>query len=313
MLKMLKTKPETKSDVVAPLFSETDVAEKRRAEAWLKDRVTRAAKLSPGELLTEKVTMSPVLAEIILTGHNQKNRPLKKQRFVYATAMREGRWRYTSQGISFDRAGLLNNGQNRLTAIVLSGVSVPMQVAFGEDADAYDILDSGASRGGSDTLHSAGFKNTAVLAAAARLLKTVTGSAPRGNFTYPNDIILSVVMENDGLEVAATPGSNTGSKLRCSTAAVTVAFYLISKHSQYRDRLPYFGDRLHDGTDLKRGNPILVVREMLTRGMTGVSTSQKPALSCVAIIKAWNLWVKGRSATPSRLGWAAAEPFPEPV
>lgn len=309
-LTMLKVAENRGGGKIEPLFSEAHVLDARRATAWLADRIATAAKLPPSEFLSEVVAVTPALAEIILTRHNSGNRPIKPHaQASYAEAMRDGRWKLHSKGISFSRDGILNDGQHRLAAVVDSGCTVTMNVTFGEDRSVFDVLDTGKVRGGSDTLHVRGYKNTAVLAAAARLLLIVTGSSPRGNHTFPNDIIAQTVSGNVGLEGATTIGQHVAKKLRSSTAATTAAFYLISTHSAFSRRLDAFASHLATGTELTSRDPILVLREGLkdkTIGMKRMAATEE----CAAIIYAWNLWVRGRKATLASLRWQPGSPFP---
>ena len=81
---------------------------------------------------------------------NKINRPLKWDRIrTYVAAMKAGKWQLTHQGIAFKSNGDLADGQNRLTAVVISGVPVMMKVTYGMDAT---ILDRGSSRSDRDTL-----------------------------------------------------------------------------------------------------------------------------------------------------------------
>lgn len=298
------------------VFSTAHGAEARRARSWLKDRIERARALPPGELRFEAVEITPVLAEIILAEHNRGNRPFKARRFQYAEIMKAGDWRFTSQGISFSRDGSLNNGQNRLDAVRIAGRSVRMTVAFGEDREVFPVIDTGASRGGSDALHIAGYKNTACLAASARLLKNVTSQMPRGNAIMTNEEVLDLVAAHPGLERMTTEGAMIGKAIRgATTAAPTVAFYLIDRHSAHARRLPHFINQLADGADLPKRSPSLVLRDaMMNRKVYSatLSGSNRAAYMCAAIIKAWNLWVRGRQASMSSLAWPADTPFPMP-
>lgn len=112
--------------------------------------------------------------------HNKINRPLKPERIrAYVAAMKAGKWQLTHQGIAFKSNGDLADGQNRLTAIVESGVPVMMKVTYDMDAT---ILDRGAPRSDRDTLIMSGIdKSTASSLAAAAvnfLFKYAYGCTP---------------------------------------------------------------------------------------------------------------------------------------
>ena len=70
---------------------------------------------------------------------NIANRTLRPSRVQeYATAMTEGRWRYTADPIRFDSDGKLIDGQHRLMAVVRSGCTVEMHVVRGLSPEAQD-------------------------------------------------------------------------------------------------------------------------------------------------------------------------------
>lgn len=315
MLDMTMTEKKRKSPPDVGLFSETNVTEKRRAAAWLGDRLEKSRNLHASELISEVVTLTPAMAELILSTCNKGNRTLRPKRVAaYADAIRDGRWKLSSQGISLSRDGRLNNGQHRLNAIIEAGRPVQMMVVFGEDRAVFDVIDNGAIRGGSDTLHVAGYKNTKTLAAAARLYVIVTGDQPNGNPSLANDQIKAVIEDHPRLEDWSTSGHRVGAKLKCSTAATTTAFYLIGEQSEYNRRLEFFIDRLLDGASLRRGDPILTLRDGLTRRELEVARdgTGKNVHVCAAIILAWNRWVRGRTASMSKLRWSNTDPFPQP-
>lgn len=78
------------------------------------------------------VDITPGLAEKMLGRNLENQRNLKEPTIVkYVADMLAGHWKLTHQGIAFDSDGSLYDGQHRLTAIVRSGVTVPMIVFFG--------------------------------------------------------------------------------------------------------------------------------------------------------------------------------------
>lgn len=64
----------------------------------------------------------------------------------YAGVMKEGNWKLTGEGITFDLNGHLIDGHNRLAAVVLSGVSVEFLVIRGVETIAKRYIDSGQPR-----------------------------------------------------------------------------------------------------------------------------------------------------------------------
>lgn len=301
----------------APLFSEANALEARRAKAWLEDRLKKASKLAEDDLISEVASVTPAMAEVILGQCNLGNRPIRERRIAHWTrTITEGRMMLLSQGISFSREGSLNNGQHRLLAIIRAGRSVKMNVTFGESRDAFMVLDTGAGRSGGDVLHTLGYKNTNQLAASARLYELVTNYTPSnsGRFQLSNDEVAEIIRQNPKLEDVTTAGHTIGNKLKASTSALTTAFYIIQQKSDSARRLDGFIERLSSGAELKQSDPILVLREALRNHTLEIRRdgSGKQVQICAGVIMAWNLWVKGLKARPSKLLWLAGTPFPNP-
>lgn len=72
------------------------------------------------------------MAEEWLSTANVKNRKLRVRTVdAFAADMRRGKWHTTHQGIAFDEAGNLLDGQHRLAAIVKSGCTIEILVTTG--------------------------------------------------------------------------------------------------------------------------------------------------------------------------------------
>jgi len=79
--------------------------------------------------------------------HNKANRTLRSGRVAdLMRDMKSGKWRITHQGIAFDVDGNLIDGQHRLTAVILSGVTVEMMVTRGIERDAIMNIDTVLTR-----------------------------------------------------------------------------------------------------------------------------------------------------------------------
>lgn len=91
--------------------------------------------------------ITPEIADDWLTHCNTHNRPLSDAHVDYlASEMKAGRWRLTHQGIAFSSNRVLLDGQHRLWAIALSGVTVRMLVAVNEPPEVMEVLDTGRIR-----------------------------------------------------------------------------------------------------------------------------------------------------------------------
>lgn len=93
------------------------------------------------------INITPEIAKDWLTHCNTRNRKLIDSNVKYlANEMTSGRWQLTHQGIAFSRERVLLDGQNRLWAVVVSGVTVPMRVFINENPETMEVLDTGQRR-----------------------------------------------------------------------------------------------------------------------------------------------------------------------
>lgn len=166
-------------------------------------------------VLTALVT--PELAQKYLEG-NVRNRKVSRHTVArYADDMSNGRWVLTHQGIAFSREGTLVDGQHRLLAIIESGVSVPMTIASGLDADAIMAIDQNRVRKSYEQLNIRGglegtitHHHTAVLRCMIFGLGAVTKGSNSGEFELMSRHYKAVQFAIDAMPTATrrlTPSS----------------------------------------------------------------------------------------------------------
>lgn len=296
-----------------PLFSETDRKEVARVRNWLTSRIAASARLPENDLISEVAKITPAAAEYILANHNDGNRRLTENRINnYAKAMREGRWLVHSQGISFSRNGLLNNGQNRLTAIVRAGCPVHLNVSFGEDRDAFSVLDTGKGRTGQDAVEIAGLPYATGQAAAARLYTLIEWQS-KGTIAsrrVDNDVILETLatVPEIGLTIKESSELSKPKRLGVPIGAMTVALARIKRSTKQPEKLPEFVKHLREGDRIT--GTLLSLREKLRSGEFGrkLSTNDYRQMAITAaIIYGWNNWAAGKK---NKFGWTTEQAFP---
>lgn len=98
------------------------------------------------------VSVSPEWAEQVLEKQNTGNRQMRRWwSEAMAASMRRGEWITTHQGIAFTKDGRLLDGQHRLQAVVLSGITVSMVVFKNVPDEAFSALDIGVKRSIADS------------------------------------------------------------------------------------------------------------------------------------------------------------------
>jgi hypothetical protein len=123
-----------------------------------------------GTMETRYVFMSPTAAELALA-QNSHNRPPSRTWVDYwRHVMESDEFRLTHQGVAFDTFGRLQDGQNRLTAIVDTGVGQWMQVTVGCPIGNFPDIDAGKGRSLGDTLSIIGIPSATLAGSVCRLL-----------------------------------------------------------------------------------------------------------------------------------------------
>ena len=126
---------------------------------------------------TSTETITPTTAAAYLE-RNTGNRTLNPKHVeALADSMIAGHWQCTHEGIAFDLAGALIDGQHRLTAVVKSGCTITSLVFRDCEPSTFHVIGDASRRTAADVLHLAGEVNTNVLAAAANF--AIIGSAAR--------------------------------------------------------------------------------------------------------------------------------------
>ena len=117
-----------------------------------KKHVLSSLKLAGG-VVVEVVRITAALATEWLEG-NTHNRPIN-DRCVgdMARDIKNGKWHLTHQGIAFDKAGVLIDGQHRLYAVVEAGMDAVMLVTYGLPLETQIVIDGGVPRLAHHFLH----------------------------------------------------------------------------------------------------------------------------------------------------------------
>ena len=95
----------------------------------------------------EIVDITPALAQVWLNLNHPENRaPSRMKQAQYGRDMLTGHWMPNGEAVKFDSLGRLMDGQNRLLAVIRTGITVPMFVFRELPPAAFHTLDHGYSR-----------------------------------------------------------------------------------------------------------------------------------------------------------------------
>ena len=273
----------------------------------------------------EQVTPELAREYLATTATNRRIRPAIVQSLT--NAIQNGDWHSMIEPIHFDSAGRLRNGQHRLTAIADSGRTVTVMVIRGATEDTIDSIDTGSRRTPGDLLKFrydlADADTTAIVLKYLWQMKGIDGpphprSSGGSDARFNNHVLGEYFLEHPGVE-SAVAYINAEPSLRKlgSKAIMAFCYYHILTNGGERanDYFRCLDKEIFDG----KGDPARHLVDRLRRAKsTGHSGNKKDRLNVTEVaaltIKAWNLWVAGRSTGSLRwkLYGEKPEKFPFP-
>jgi hypothetical protein len=197
-------------------------------------RRTTAVKTSsvPTRMYMEALQVTPAMAAQWLEG-NVDNRRIRQHKVrQWSIVIRQGRWKLTHQGIALDENGHLLDGQHRLTAIVETGIAVPMMVAFNAPRETFADIDIQEPRSVGDV---SGVHNRAVSITNIILRVALNGSVPDRASTLK---AVKVIADEAEALIAFCPTTKRSISCSAVRAAAVVQAYALGDET-----FPFIGYR----------------------------------------------------------------------
>ena len=257
--------------------------------------------------------VTPEMADQWL-GHNIRNRIIsEKAKDGMVRDMLSGNW--TSNGeplVRLSKTNVILDGQHRLKAICESGVTLRDQIVIEDlDDDVQSTIDIGRKRTTADALVLSGEAYATVLAAVNRK----AWQWDQGNLKFTSTTMpttqeqLEYLEKNPSLRRSAEIAKRSSNHFRLIRPAVAgVAHHLFLRISP--DHTALFFAKLETGAGLDEGDPILALRDRLTRDKL-TSRSVPFHLGTAIYIRAWNAMREDRAL--SRIVHTAEEPMILPL
>lgn len=254
-------------------------------------------------------TITPELAEDLLTRNTHNRSPVQARIEQYAADMRKGDWVVNGEAIKISDDGVILDGQHRLAAICEAGVPVQTLIITGLPSQAQETMDQGRARSFGDALKLRGERDYFNLAAAVRIVAlyerhgvpfAVAGSPA------PTAAQLARTLERnpeirDSVEFAA--------KMRRAwipTSATAAMHYLFASVDQ--DDADAFFTGVLVGENLSAASPLFVLRERLLK--EHYDTHRLEAKVKLAfVVRTWTAFRRGETIT--RLAWSPGGANPD--
>lgn len=261
----------------------------------------------------EEVDVTPKLAREWL-GYNTHNRRLRDRVVnAYAADMKAGAWQWNGESVKFAKDGTLLDGQHRLAAITLAEVTLRMLVVRGLPNETQDTVDGGAKRKFSDVLQLRGEAHYTTLAALTRRVAMWETGARKegGNWTPTNAQLLQTLETYPDLREASKIGDHVATRCGLPGSICSFGFWLFGRIDDAD--AAFFFDRLHDGQNLAKGDPVYELRRVVETSRSVRGQRSSTYLTAI-MVKAWNAYRDGKTIAllTFKPGGASPEKFPEP-
>lgn len=266
---------------------------------------------------TAIVNVTPDQATTWLAENNTHNRTLREGKVSqYARDMAAGHWQFNGDPVRFAADGTLLDGQHRLSAVIRSGVTVPMVVIWGLARATQETMDIGAVRTMADALRLRGAEDSKYLAAIARRLVMFDN----GSFTDNGKVSPSFAEMHEFIEKESSLSRAVEIARRTHSARVPMAPSVIGSAYHVCSRLDvpsaelFYVTQLIDCVGLREGDPARVLlRRFQVESAAG--RNMHPDDGFRYAILAWNHFRAGRQISKLQApkgGWGpSTAPIPK--
>lgn len=241
----------------------------------------------------EQVVITPKYAGDLLK-KNTKNRPLSTRRAkLLADAMVRGEWVFNGDAIRVSRSGVVLDGQHRLSAVMMSGVSIDAILINGLDDSVFDTIDTGSSRTCGDVLSITGVKNANVVAAALSLYFAwkKTGNPFHGSpESKPTHKQAEQLLEDTPtIKDSATASTSHAWCRKYLTASITT-FCMTVFSEVDKDAASEFFSELEDGVFSYASSPVMRLRDRVMEDRADKISGMSRGYKIAIIFKAFKLY-----------------------
>lgn len=224
----------------------------------------------------KRINVTPEIATEMLSRNTSNYRKVSRDTVAkYAADMKAGRWKDNGETIVFDEDGCLKNGQHRLSAVKLSGCTIPMTIVYGVERG-INVYDQQSKRSVWQYLAAEGLPGSLRITAITGAVRTlITGGFQRSH-TSNTAVCEGILADAETWEAVASVCEEKRNAVMCATRSTgfALAAYIALKTNVcgIQDLID-FARVANTGipTKIHESTPALVLRNMAIRnkGKTG--------------------------------------------
>jgi hypothetical protein len=248
--------------------------------------------------------VTPKMAQEWLEG-NVDNRNLREARVLqHSQVLQRDEWELTGDCIVFDADGTLLNGQHRLSAVVVTGVSARFVVLRGVPSRAQEVMDTGLARTLADQLQRRGVPYYTYVSSALFWLHRMAYSEATSVAHYAEPglrptfrQLLKLYDDNKEISEEAAKIGRHVNNLKVRAGATLAVYHRLRQIDDINidEEVDLFFEKWVTGAELRASDPIYRLREWCVEDASKRHTrGRAPDYRYVAyVITAWNKWRDG--------------------
>ena len=259
---------------------------------------------------TEVKEITPYVAKELLKCNVNNRRVSVQVLDLYVKMMSQGLWKEAGDTIKISKSGRILDGQKRLMAVVKSGITIKIAIAYDLEDDVFDVIDIGQKRTSADSFFVLKIKNSNSVPSIIKQYILIMdnkrgGLMPKDRAT--NADILNIYHSDPDFwqDIASKSFSFYKDFSKILTPSV-VGGYLaaFSKNNLWMAETFFYRLCTGDGAN----GAILLLRNRLIDDKTSLK-KLPPTIKNALIIKAWNFFISG--INPKQLKYTeSSEDFP---
>lgn len=262
-------------------------------------------------LQMEVQAISPAIASAWLT-KNTRNRPLDLRRAGrLAEAIKRGEWVLNGDTIRISGSGVVLDGQHRLKAISMAGMTVTTLVVTGLPDSVFETIDvGGAARTTGHVMAIRGEKNYSCLAALTRIyfIWRKSGDPTNGNPDHSPTTAQQLELAEDR-EFSQTVAEIERLPWCRKNLSPTMAAFCLHAFKEHNAELAReFFRLLNTGAGLSLDSPILHLRNRLTESKTDKQQELAKRYALALVFKAFKLFRDGAQIKSLRVRMDGSSP-----
>jgi hypothetical protein len=240
-----------------------------------------------------RVMVTPEIAAAWLTKNTRNRKPITSRVEEWSRLMGEGRWITEADTVDFGADGTLFNGQHRLMAVVKGKHSIEMMVRRNCPNELLGAVDNNEARSAAQILKiEKGMDTSTNMRASVTCARSLVkaGQAHSGPRQTKDD--LQEALDEFLGDYRAIRAAMHHENSRLSTSGIIGSLAVI--HRAYPELSERFAAELRDGSELKKGSPVLVLRDYALGARSVQGGMSRDEISRVTFA-AFDAYLKGES------------------